>query len=420
MPSLEYPRLRLLRPYRVEHRGETYAAFEDTLGVADPTVLLPIEWVRLLLRHFDGRTPLSEIRERVRREAGGLLAGEHLNRTIEQLDRARILDGPTFAAYRASYRREPERPAAFAGRSYAATAATLQREISRLFDHERGAGRPEPAATLARAGALRGILAPHIDFSRGGPTYTWAYRALAERSDADLFVVLGVAHQACEHRFALTCKDFRTPLGLARTDRAFVERLADRAGAHLFDDELVHRAEHSIEFQVVFLQYVLGLGPARPFAIVPILVGSFHDLMESGLDPMAADPGIARFVAALQETEQASGRRVAYIGGIDMSHVGREFGDPDLLDDSTLDRLRASDQAMLQDAMRGDAASWFARAARVRNRWRVCGLAATYTFLHAIGPARGRLLRYEQAVNRERTCGVSFAGAAFDADGASA
>src|SRR5206468_12940298 len=54
-------------------------------------------------------------------------------------------------------------------------------------------------------------------------------------------------------------------------------------------------------------------------------------------------------------------------------------------------------------------------AAKVGNRWRVCGLAATYTMLHAMGPARGRLLKYDQAVDDRRTCCVSFASLAFEA-----
>jgi MEMO1 family protein len=33
--------------------------------------------------------------------------------------------------------------------------------------------------------------------------------------------------------------------------------------------------------------------------------------------------------------------------------------------------------------------------------------------LHAIGPARGRLLNYRQAIDARRTCCVSFASMAF-------
>jgi hypothetical protein len=70
---------------------------------------------------------------------------------------------------------------------------------------------------------------------------------------------------------------------------------------------------------------------------------------------------------------------------------------------------------MLDHAVANDPAGWFGTAAKVGNRWRVCGLAATYTMLHAMGPAQGRLLKYDQAVDAAGTCCVSFASLAFDA-----
>jgi hypothetical protein len=155
------------------------------------------------------------------------------------------------------------------------------------------------------------------------------------------------------------------------------------------------------------------LGGRRDFTILPILVGSFHDLMLDGRDPIEDDE-VRRFVAALRAVEHERGDRVAYIGGVDLGHVGPEFGDPDRVDDGTLAALRSFDAAMVDRAAHGDARGWFAEAAAVANRWRVCGLAATYTFLHAIGPADGRLLRYDQAVNPERTCCVSFASLSFE------
>ena len=198
---------------------------------------------------------------------------------------------------------------------------------AQLQEYFLGAGGAGPLSTINPAGPrrLRGVLSPHIDFRRGGPVYTWSYKELAEQTDIDTFVILGVAHQHCRRRFVLTLKDFETPLGIVPTDRQYVERIAEAAGEELFDDELVHRAEHSIEFQVVFLQYVLG--KKRPFSIVPILVGSFHDHLERGIDPIE-DPEVRRFVDALRAAEAASGKNVAYIGGIDLCHVGPEFGDP--------------------------------------------------------------------------------------------
>ncbi len=259
---------------------------------------------------------------------------------------------------------------------------------------------------------MRGILSPHIDFHRGGSVYTWSYKELVEKSEADTFVVLGVAHQYCRRRFVLTCKDFDTPLGLVPTDRAYVDHIVSQTGRDFFEDELSHRTEHSIEFQAVFLQYLLG--GRREFSIVPILVGSFHDLMERGIDPID-DPDVQRFVKALHNAEAASGKRIAYIGGIDLCHVGPEFGDPAPVDVGLQDRIKSFDDLMLERAAACDPGGWFRTAAGVNNRFRVCGLAAAYTMMHAIGPAQGRLLKYKQALDDRRTCCVSFASMVFHA-----
>lgn len=410
MASLDRPKLRPLSAQRIEHDGESFALLEDPLHAFSDPILIPFERFRFLVRHFDGQASLPEIQSRVLRETGQSLSKAELESLVRRLDQIMVLDGPTFASFHDSYRRETIRPAALAGRSYGGSEETLRDQLARLFCHNAGSG--PPRLGNGHSGTrLRGVLSPHIDFHRGGPVYTWAYRELVERSDADIFVILGVAHQYCRNRFALTRKSFQTPLGLAPTDREYVDRLAAVAGNQFFDDELAHRTEHSIEFQVVFLQYVLG--GRRDFSIVPILVGSFSDLMDNGKDPIDA-PEIGQFIRALHAAEAASGKKVAYIGGIDLCHVGPDFGDPDPVDRRTLDRVRQFDGSMLDRAVGVDPTGWFRTAADIANRWRVCGLAATYTMLHAIGPAQGRLLRYEQAVDDRRNCCVTFASVAFD------
>jgi MEMO1 family protein len=397
-------------PRRVNHQGQVFVVLQDLCGALAEPVLLPVDGYDHIVRHFDGQSTLAEIQARVLRQTGMFLPLGDLESLVRRLDAAMILEGPTFSAFYQSYRESGRRPAALAGRSYAATVRALRTQLEQFFVDAHGSGMPADGAGLDPSD-LRGILSPHIDFQRGGPVYTWSYKELVEKSAADTFVVLGVAHQYCQRRFALTCKDFETPLGTVATDRAFVDRIASLAGRDLFDDELSHRTEHSIEFQVVFLQYVLG--GKRDFTIVPILVGSFHDLMERGIDPID-DPDVGRFVQALKAAERSSGKKVVYIGGIDLCHVGPEFGDPAPVEPGLQEQVRQFDDAMLDRAAAGDAAGWFRTAAGVRNRWRVCGLAATYTMLHAMGPSRGRLLKYKQAIDDRRTCCVSFASMVFD------
>ena len=410
MATLDRPKLRPMNARRVDHEGQPFVSLEDPLGISPSPVMIPMDGFHWVVRHFDGRHAIADIQAEVLRQTGQLVPSTELDILVRHLDHAMVLDGPTFAAFHDAYRIEPTRPAALAGRSYAASESLLKDQISRIFADKKAAGLPSRRTSPA-PGTLRGILSPHIDFFRGGPTYTWAYREILERSDAEVFVVLGVAHQYCENRFAITRKDFATPLGLVKTDRDYVDRIAGLAGDHLYEDELAHRSEHSIEFQAVFLQYLLG--DTRDYAIVPILVGSFHDLMEQGRDPID-DEEVRRFVEALQDAERSSGKKVAYIGGIDLSHVGPEFGDPNLLDSRSLEEVRDFDAAMIARAEAGDAAGWFRTAAAIDNRWRVCGLAATYTMLQAMGPSQGRLLQYDQAVNPERTCCVSFCSLSFE------
>jgi len=409
MASLDQPKLRPLMAKRFEHEGQVFIALEDPLKIFVDPVLIPFEGYHRVIRQFDGETAVVDIQARIFRETGEWIALAELEAFIRQLDRAMVLDGPTFGDFLASYRQERVRPAALAGRSYAGTERALRAQLSQFFAHNKGAGSPkiEPGSLSNR---LRGILCPHIDYHRGGTTYTWSYKELVEQSDAEVFVILGVAHQYCRNRFALTRKDFETPLGLVPTERTYVDQITALAGRELLDDELSHRTEHSIEFQVVFLQYLLN--GIREFSIVPILVGSFHDLMEAKVEPIESDD-VRRFVDALRAAESACDKKVAYIGGIDLCHVGPQFGDPGTVSPDLLEEVRRFDAEMLDRAAASDPAGWFGTAAGIGNRMRVCGLAATYTMLHAMGPAQGRLLRYEQALDVQRTCCVSFASVAF-------
>jgi hypothetical protein len=404
------PRLRPLRGRELVHDGRSYVALECPLGIFAGPILVASEWFHRVVRHFDGTNTLCAIRDRLVRETSQRIPLEQLQSLAADLDRALALDSPALSRFLDDYRAQRIRPAAHAGASYPADAGALRAQLARYFADAEGSG---PLSESGRNGhpRVRGILSPHIDFARGGPTYTHAYRELVERSDADVFVIFGVAHSPCRRRFAATRKDFQTPLGVARTDQEFVDAIESSVGPSLFDDELAHRNEHSVEFQVVFLQHLLG--DRRDFTIVPILVGSFHDLMVRKGEPID-DPEVARFVAAVRHAEATRGKRVAYIGGIDLCHVGPQFGDPGPVRDATLDEVRRFDAALLDRARAADAAGWFGHAAEVRDRWRVCGLSATYTMLHAMGPANGRLLKYHQAVDARRTCCVTIASVAYD------
>ena len=51
-------------------------------------------------------------------------------------------------------------------------------------------------------------------------------------------MIVGTSHYS-SHRFTLTRKDFKTPLGVVPTDQGYIDRLVRHYGDGLFDDELL-------------------------------------------------------------------------------------------------------------------------------------------------------------------------------------
>src|SRR2546425_9589645 len=225
-----------------------------------------------------------------------------------------FLDSPHFAEPRAAidhaFLEAPPRPAAHGGGAYPLDPSEIHAFFDGFFAPPEGPG-PVDGSGPGRP-RVAGVIAPHIDFHRGRSTYAWAYRDLAERSDADLFVVFGTCHAGMEHPFALTLKSYESPLGQVPVDREFAEALAKRAQQDCFGSELAHRTEHSIEFQAVFLRYLFA--GRRELSIVPVLASFAHEALV-GRRPVDDDPRIPRFFDALGQSIAASGRRGAPIPG---------------------------------------------------------------------------------------------------------
>ena len=127
------------------------------------------------------------------------------------------------------------------------------------------------------------------------------------------------------HRFTLTRKHFQTPLGVAPTDQAYIDRLVQHYGDGLFDDEwMAHLPEHSIELEVVFLQYLYE--GRRPIRIVPLVVGSFQDAVEDG-SRRTKQGDMAGMIEALRAARRETREPICYIISGDLAHIGPKFGD---------------------------------------------------------------------------------------------
>lgn len=408
MDLADRPKLRPVEAFPVEADGQKRIALRDPAGFTQAVLVLPRPLLDIVSL-FDGEHTLLDIQEVFMRRHGELLFRERLEEILATLDENGFLDSPAFArrreAIEAAFRASPARPAVHAGSAYAAEPEALRRQIDGFFAPPEGPGAPGDAVP---SGNVQGIIAPHIDFHRGGPVYAWAYREVAERSDADLFVILGTCHAGMPDPFALTLKDYETPFGPAPVDRDFSEALAHRYRDDLLASELAHRAEHSIEFQTVFLRYLFA--GRREFTVVPLMAGFLYESLAHGEDP-EADPRVPRFFDALRDTVASSRRSVCLIAGADLAHVGPRFGDPEPVGPAMLARLEREDRAMLEAVAAVDPGAFYESVARDGDSRRICGLSPIYALLRCLSSGKGRPLRYAQWPDPQGT--ITFASLAF-------
>ena len=403
------PRLRGIEAFPVDHEGERYLALRDPAGYTSSVVMLPLA-VLEIVSLFDGEHEVGEIQQAVLRHRGENVEVARIEELAQALDQHGFLEGPRFDARRADVDRAfltaPARPASHAGGAYPADAGGLAAMLDGFFDPPQGPG-PINRAT-AEGAPVRALIAPHIDFHRGGPAYAWGYRDVAERCEADVFVIFGTCHTGMSEPFALTRKPYDTPLGAAAVDVELVEALARRARQDCFAAEIAHRNEHSIEFQAVFLRYLFA--GRREISIVPVLTSFVHEAIAHGRRP-EDDTRVARFLDAITDTVAASGRRVAFVAGADLAHVGPRFGDAEPVSSREAARLATADRATLAHVTAGDADAFFDDAARDGDARRICGLSPIWMLLRAIGGAPGVLRHYGQTPDPQ--CVVSFASVVF-------
>jgi AmmeMemoRadiSam system protein B len=291
---------------------------------------------------------------------------------------------------------------------YPADPDELRRGFAELFAHPNSSGLPRD---VKPDGSLIAALVPHIDYARGGLTYTWGFKEIVERTNASLFVIIGTSHYSYE-RFTLTRQDFRTPLGIVETDQRYIDRLEALYGPGLFNDPRAHEPEHSIELEVVLLQYLYE--GRRPIRIVPLVVGSFMDCVALNQRP-AAMRDIGRMITALRKLHAARDEEICYVISGDLAHIGPKFNDPQPVAEWQLAHSRAQDLALLQRVERIDSRGYFELIQREQDVRRICGFPPTCTVLEAIMPRRGRVLHYGCYVAPDGFESVSFASATFDA-----
>lgn len=407
---MDYPKLRPIEAFPVDHAGEHAICLRDPLNYSTNTLVVP-HHVFYIISHFDGTHSLLDIQAKYSQQYGKLLFGDDIAQIIEELDKNLFLDNERSKNFMRKvvddFKNATIRKAKHAGIAYENDAQLLRKQIDQFFISSDGPGNPSLQNSTDK---LRGVIAPHIDLRNGGPCFAWAYKEIAESSDAELFIIFGIAHSGTNNLFALTGKTFETPFGPVQTDKEFLHALNRHLNLDYLEDEFVHKDEHSIEFQLIFLQYLYH--NKRDFKILPILCSSFEFLTANNSSPMQVTQ-FEDFISSLKETIEKSKKKICLIASVDLAHVGLRFGDRSAPDKTSLRKLEDEDLNLLKQAENLDAQAFYECIQENNDKRRICGYPAIYAMLNVIKAKEGRLLKYSQDNDQTTRSTVTFASMAF-------
>lgn len=350
----------------------------DPYGLFKPLVVS--QELLLIMALMDGTRSEADIKAEFFKRTGRLLTSEEYREVLKILDENLLLLNWRFES-RLKAERERLIGSGVLKPHHAGEAYPLDpEELRRFLDSSLREERKEKPI---------GILVPHMDMRVALDTYGRVYSKVDRNPET--VIILGVSHYLHQTPFSVCPLDIETPLGRIERDREIIDRLRKEFEYDLFADVLSYRMEHSIEFQAVFVKHLYPEAKVVP-AIVSF--GNKETLREIA----------KRIYNAIGD------RDVLIISSVDMSHVGRKFGDLQSYDPSFRDR------EYIKFLSRLDSDGAFDLLESDNNRTRIDGQFTNFVFtevLKLLGAKEGKEIDYSIYEERETDSKVSYAGMLF-------
>lgn len=147
---------------------------------------------------------------------------------------------------------------AVAGMFYSLDPKELQNNIQTCFLHETlGPGKlPEENGNLPHT--ILGLVVPHAGYIYSGAIAARSYFELSKEKKPDVLIILGPNHTPLGSGISLMKSGiWKTPMGDVSIDTDVAEAILNSDESEIIDVESTgHQAEHSIEVQLPFLQFL--------------------------------------------------------------------------------------------------------------------------------------------------------------------
>ena len=251
-----------------------------------------------------------------------------------------------------------------------------------------------------------GIVAPHLDYARGGSNYAAAYKCLetGARERPDRVVVLGTNHFGLGDGVVMTEFGFETPLGTLRPDAPVLERLRDAFGDKLFKDQVDFAGEHSVNLHLPWIQHLWG--------DVPVVAALVPDPTVAMIEDDGARVSAKEFAGGLKTVLAQAGGRTVVISSADLSHVGPQFGDRSPLDAARRREVEEADREVLREFIDGPD-RMLAHFQRNGNAARWCSIGNMFVAATAVPHASREMVAYAQSAEPNGGAMVTSAALAF-------
>ena len=246
------------------------------------------------------------------------------------------------------------RKPAVAGQFYPADKKSLRMVLEDCFMGSFGPGR---ISSPGEERSMVAALSPHAGLMASGMGAAHVYDAVLRSGLPEAYIIIGPKHRHRGAEVSLCNETFITPLGNCPVHEEMVSDLNESFSI----DNSAHRLEHSLEMQVLFIQYI----DPNPY-IIPVLMGD-----------QSEDSAI--FLAE-RIRHMISGRDVMIIASGDMSHyVSKTQASSD--DGALIEKILNLDVPGLYDTVYSRDIS-------------ACGYGPTATAMMASSPTEAKLLKY--------------------------
>lgn len=410
----KYPNLRNLQYSPLKQGEEQYIVLWDPTGLSAEKLVLPLNYF-YLFQYFDGEHSVEQVGVEYLKKYGEFMMPERLNQLVTDLDEKLFLEGEKVEQVHKqaleAYRQKDVRPMAFAGKQYEADPVKLRAQLDEFYRSKEG---PEKTPSENAGKLIKGLVAPSFDIKEAGAIYAWGYKELREGQVPEVVILLGTCHAGLGGGIAFTDKDFETPLGRIPVNRPLVDYIRKETGGSFFQEELLHLNEHSLEFQLPFLQHALGEG--RAVSILPVLC-SFPPATLTGGEYQPLFARVDQFLAVTKRAIQATGQQVCVIASANLAHIGIRYGDQKPPTDFSFHRCMQTDLEMLKKVEEADPEGLAEFILKEGDKRKILGFSPIFLLLKLLAnsenPVKGQVLRYDRGITDQFNSTVTYASIVF-------